>query len=111
MNVPPRYMPGAAPSYGPAQYPADQSRLPRRGTGQHAAAMGRRPPGGGKARRTDPTMYEWDRLSPEQQQAVLDTIGSARQAKGGIQQKILLIGLLVIIALGLVVIAAILLHR
>jgi hypothetical protein len=27
--------------------------------------------------RTDPTLYQWDRLSPEQQQAVLATIKAA----------------------------------
>jgi hypothetical protein len=32
--------------------------------------------------RTDPTMYAWDRLSPEQQQAVLDTIKAAGIRRG-----------------------------
>jgi hypothetical protein len=33
--------------------------------------------GHGRPARTDPTLYQWDRLSPEQQQAVLATISAA----------------------------------
>jgi hypothetical protein len=32
--------------------------------------------------RTDPTLYQWDRLSPEQQQAVLATIRAAGIRQG-----------------------------
>ena len=32
--------------------------------------------------RTDPTLYQWDRLSPEQQQAVLATIKAAGVRQG-----------------------------
>lgn len=109
-NIPPRYVPGAAPSYGPAQRPADGMQRPQRGAGPYATHEGGRPATGGKARRTDPTLYEWDRLSPEQQQAVLSAIGSAGQTRAGISRRVVVVGLLVVALVAIVVIAAILWH-
>jgi hypothetical protein len=52
--------------------------------------------------RTDPTLYEWDRLSPEQQQAVLETIGGARAADSrSMRRTMLVIALVIVLALAL----------
>jgi hypothetical protein len=109
-SIPPRYVPGAAPSYGPAQSPTGGLQRPRRGDGHYPAAGAIQPPAGGKARRTDPTLYEWDRLSLEQQQAVMAAIGSAGQTRRGIPQRVIMGGLLVTAFLAIVVMLAILLH-
>jgi hypothetical protein len=71
----PRYVPGAPPRIGadhrpvrgpmPARQPPMQPAQPIQPTRQGTSASGR----------TDPEMYQWDRLSREQQQAVLATIG------------------------------------
>jgi hypothetical protein len=51
--------------------------------------------------RTDPTMYQWERLSPEQQQAVLATIKAAgiRRGSAGIFDRRVLIVLLAAVML------------
>jgi hypothetical protein len=65
---------GAYPSRGA---PPPVRRMPRP-SGRRT--FGRAP--SARMARTDPTMYAWDRLSPEQQQAVLDTIKAARIRRG-----------------------------
>jgi hypothetical protein len=58
-----------------------------------------------RAARTDPTLYEWDRLTPEQQQAVLDTIGSAQgSGRRSLRRSLMLAGVVIVLLLALVVV-------
>lgn len=58
-----------------------------------------------RAARTDPTLYEWDRLTPEQRQAVLDTIGDA-QGSGwhSLRRSVTLAGLVIVLLVALVIV-------
>lgn len=58
-----------------------------------------------RAARTDPTLYEWDRLTPDQQQAVLDTIKGAKGYGRRSRGRPLVLGTLVILLLAALVTA------
>jgi hypothetical protein len=83
--------PGYGPSgYGPSGYgPSGAFAPPMPGTppGRPITRSGARRTFGrmpsARMARTDPSMYDWDRLSPEQQQAVLATIKAANLPRHG----------------------------
>jgi hypothetical protein len=85
-------------------------KLPR----EDAVARNPRPSGRmplSRAMRTDPTLYQWDRLSPEQQANVMAAIGNTpRQFRPWIARPILLAVVLAAVLLTLIV-AILLLHR
>jgi hypothetical protein len=56
--------------------------------------------------RTDPTLYQWDRLTPEQQQAVLETLG-VRATRGSASRRLVMLPLLVVLVLLAVVVLVI----
>lgn len=78
----PRYVPGAPPPYA-RDAASTRGRVPSRRPPVPPArpAQPAPPPSPARLARTDPALYEWDRLSPEQQQAVLAAIGT-RSAPG-----------------------------
>lgn len=77
--------PTSAPGYGPAGASAPPG--PRTPPGRPISRSGARRTFGrlpsARMARTDPSMYDWDRLSPEQQQAVLATIKAANLPRHG----------------------------
>jgi hypothetical protein len=92
----PRYLPGAQPSR------AEDPRLARGGmpNRQPPARPARRAPSTGA--RTDPALYEWDRLTPEQQQAVLATIG-ARGSRSAFPSRLVVAALVLLLVLVILV--------
>jgi hypothetical protein len=63
-----------------------------------------------RATRTDPTLYEWDRLTPAQQQAVLDTIGGATGSSRQMLRRTLVLAAVVIVLLAAFVIVLLLMR-
>jgi hypothetical protein len=60
--------------------------------------------------RTDPTLYQWDRLSPEQQQAVLDTLGALGAGAKSPHRAAVVLTLLALLAVVVVIGAYALVH-
>jgi hypothetical protein len=90
-NVP-RYVPGAQPSR------AEDPRLARGGMpGRQPPARPARQASSGGAR-TDPALYEWDRLTQEQQRAVLATIG-ARGGRSAFPRRLVVAALVLLLIL------------
>lgn len=60
---------------------------------------------------TDPTMYSWDRLSTEQQEAVLRAVSRARVGRRGRTMRAIIIGIaLVVVLAALVYVGLFVLH-
>jgi hypothetical protein len=98
----PRYVPGTPPP-PPADPRSSRGHIPSR----QLPAQPRRQIGM-SGPRTDPTLYEWDRLTPEQQQSVLVTLG-ARASKTTSPRRPVIVGLLVLV-LVVAITAFLLLH-
>lgn len=87
----PRYVPGAS------NWPGDP-RQSTRGRQPDAKPAPNAPrPAGPRGARTDPTLYEWDRLSPEQQQAVLVTLGVRGTQPRASRGRLLIAGVLLVL--------------
>ena len=96
---------GGPPRYIPAQQP------PLNPYSARGQAPSRQPPAklpyptAASGKRTDPSLYEWDRLSQEQQQAVLATLGAQSPGRRS-SRRIVVALLLALLILVLALIAA-----
>lgn len=99
---PPRYIPGGSPP--PFAARSTRGRLPSQQSqpGQAHQSM----PSGA---RTDPTLYQWDRLTPEQQQAVLITLGG-RGTRARTSPRVFRLLLLIALLVLLIAVAVFALH-
>ncbi len=97
--------PGTPPRFAPGTGNLGRPPTPARGD----PARGPRMPIG-RPTRTDPTLYEWDRLSPEQQQRVLTTIGGMPRTSDRRLLRTALLALMVLVLLAALVVAVMLLR-
>jgi hypothetical protein len=98
----PRYVPGASSWPGDPRQ-STRGRMPSAKAPPHAAR-----PAGSPGTRTDPTLYEWDRLSPEQQQAVLATLGVRGARPKASRGRLLVAGVLLVLVVVVIAIAFVL---